>query len=193
MKTAYGSPQAIHRNQAVGLRLKASLLSALSAALMLTLLSPPAQAQAPSQWVWRDKAGQVNASDRPPPREIAEKDILARPTPDVRRVFTPRAADGAASGAAATPGAANNPLDRELQARKRAADQEQSAKTRADEEMLSQRRAENCRSARGHLSALESGQRIARVNDKGEREILDDQGRAQDMRRAREVIASDCR
>ena len=85
------------------------------------------------------------------------------------------------------------PLDRDLQARKRSAEQEQSAKTRAEEERAAQQRAENCRSARGHVSALETGQRIVRVNDKGEQEILDDRGRAEDLRRAREVISSECR
>ena len=34
---------------------------------------------------------------------------------------------------------------------------------------------------------------MSRVNDKGEREVLDDRGRAEEMRQAREVIASDCR
>jgi hypothetical protein len=34
---------------------------------------------------------------------------------------------------------------------------------------------------------------MARVNDKGEREVLDDKARADEMRRARDVIASDCR
>ena len=65
--------------------------------------------------------------------------------------------------------------------------------TGAEEERLAPQRAENCRRARSHLSAMESGQRIARVNDKGEREVLDDRGRAEEMRQAREVIASDCR
>ena len=41
------------------------------------------------------------------------------------------------------------------------------------QELAAQRR-ENCGRARGHASALESGQRIARTNEKGEREILDD-------------------
>ena len=40
---------------------------------------------------------------------------------------------------------------------------------------------------------MESGQRMARMNDKGEREILDDKQRAEESRRAREVIASDCK
>ena len=146
-------------------------------------LAGPAQAQ----WVWRDRSGQVNASDRPPPRDVAEKDILSRPDLDPLR--NAQRAAAAASAASAAPA----PVDRELQARKRSAEQEQAARARAEEERLLQQRAENCRSARSHVSALESGQRIARINDKGEREIIDDLTRADDLRRAREVIASDCR
>jgi hypothetical protein len=63
----------------------------------------------------------------------------------------------------------------------------------AEEDRQSAIRAENCRAARSQLSTLESGQRVARTNDKGEREMLDDKGRADETRRAREVIASDCR
>ena len=84
-------------------------------------------------------------------------------------------------------------MDKELQARKQAADQEQAARAKADADRLNAQRAENCRSARSHLAALDTGQRIARYNDKGEREILDDKQRASETRRARDVIASDCR
>ena len=58
---------------------------------------------------------------------------------------------------------------------------------------LAGQKAENCRAARAHLAALDSGQRIARYKDNGEREILDDQQRAAETRRARDVIASECR
>lgn len=157
------------------------------AILMFAVSAPTAHAQ----WKWRDKTGQINASDRPPPLDIPEKDILARPAPvpEFRRVL-PAAAASAASAAEPLRQPAG---DRELDARRRAAEQEQAAKTKADEERLGTQRAENCRRARGHLSALESGQRIARINDKGEREVLDDRGRADEMRQAREVIAADCR
>jgi hypothetical protein len=159
------------------------LLPAVLAALILALATSAAQAQ----WKWRDKSGQVNASDRPPPMDIPEKDILSRPSPEsVRRAPAP-AASAAASAAV------RGPLEKEIEARKRNADQEQAAKAKADEERLAIARAENCRRARGHLAALETGQRIARTNDKGEREILDDRGRAEEMRQAREVIASDCK
>jgi hypothetical protein len=43
------------------------------------------------------------------------------------------------------------------------------------------------------LRSLDSGMRLARVNDRGEREILDDKQRAEETQRARSVVASDCR
>ena len=74
-----------------------------------------------------------------------------------------------------------------------ATEREQAAKEKADAAKLAEQRAENCRNARAHLAALDSGQRIARYNDKGEREILDDRQRAAETRRARDVIAAECR
>ena len=104
-------------------------------------------------------------------------------------------AGGSTGNTPASPasGAAKGPLDRELEARKRATELEQAAKAKAEHERLATQRADNCRRARGHLAALESGQRMARVNDKGEREVLDDRGRADEARLARDVVASDCR
>jgi hypothetical protein len=158
------------------LPLRAALLVALLLAAAL-----PAQAQ----WKWRDKNGQITASDLPPPREVADKDILQRPDLNARR---PPPAPAASAALPARPAG-----DKELDARKRAGEQEQQAKAKADEERLAAQRAENCRRARGQVAALDSGQRIARTNEKGEREILDDKGRAEEMRRANEVIASDCK
>jgi len=157
-------------------------------ALTLALVAPLAQAQ---QWMWRDKEGRVTASDRPPPRDIADKDILQRPVPESRRVVCVAPAASAASGVA--PAAATTPLEREVQARKKAAEAEQAAKTKADEERNAARRAENCRNARSTLATLESGVRVSRTNEKGEREFLEDAARAEETRRARELIASECR
>ena len=157
----------------------------LATALLVCCIVFPAQAQ----WKWRDKDGRVTASDLPPPREVSDKDIIQRP-PEVRRVPAPPAASAPASGAAAAP---KGPLEREVEARKLAAEQQQTAKAKADEERLRAQRAENCRRAKSHLAALDSGQRIARVNDKGEREVIDDRVRADEQRQAREVISSDCR
>jgi hypothetical protein len=163
-----------------------SLRPLLVGALLVAILVP-----AQAQWVWRDKDGRVTASDLPPPREVVEKDILQRPDQVQRKVVPPPAP--AASVAAVQAPVAKPPVDPKLEAKRREASAAEQAKQRADDEKNSQQRAENCRRARGHLAALETGQRIARTNEKGEREILDDKGRAEEMRRANEVIASDCR
>jgi hypothetical protein len=165
---------------------RAMALPAAAMAVLTLLAALPAEAQ----WKWRDKDGRITVSDLPPPREVPDKDILTRPAPAQRA--RPSAAPATAPAAAPAASAPPTALEREVQARKRAAEEEKAAKAKADEERNAARRAENCRQARNQLTALESGQRIARTNDKGEREVLDDQGRAQETRRAREVIASEC-
>lgn len=173
----------------------ATLRPWLAAALLLGLA-----ATADAQWMWRDQDGRVTASDRPPPATVPDKDILSRPAQRAAQaaVFVPMEAASApaaaaSSAAAPAPVATKAPLDRELEARKRAAEQEQAARQKAEEARLTAARAENCRRARSHAAALESGQRIARFNAQGEQEVLDDAGRADELRRTREVIASDCR
>ena len=165
----------------------------LCAACLALSMALPAQAQ----WKWKDAKGQVHVSDIPPPRDVLDKDILQRPAPAIRKSgATPVAT---ASGPAAAPasgagsGAARTGVDPELAARKSKAEAEQKAKAKAEEDKLAQQRAENCQRARGHLAALQTGQRAVRANAQGEREVLDDKGRAEEMALARRVIDSDCR
>jgi type IV secretory pathway VirB10-like protein len=159
--------------------------------LVLLAVALGAWSPAHAQWKWRDKAGQINVSDRAPPKDVPEKDILARPVPDQRRPAEPAAPASSASAPARSE--VRVPVDRELEARKLAADQEKAARLKAEEDKVAATRAENCRRARGHVAALEGGQRIGRVNEKGEQEVLDDKGRAEELRRSREIIAADCR
>ena len=165
----------------------AACLPLVALALLLALSGP-----ADAQWKWRDKDGRITVSDRPPTMDIADKDILSRPAAAVPRSPAPAASAPAAAAPPATT-QTNPPAEPELEARKRAAEQEQAARQKAEEDKLASNRAENCRRARSHFAALESGQRLARINEKGEREVLDDKGRADEMRQAREVIAADCR
>jgi hypothetical protein len=160
--------------------------------LLVALLAVALPAQ--SQWQWRDKSGQVTISDLPPPRDVPDKDILKRPDAVTRKMAAAPPAPLAASSAASAAAAPVRPAgDKELEARKRVAEQEQQAKARADEQKVAAQRADNCRRARAYLTDLQSGQRIARTNEKGEREVLDDKARAEELRRANEVIAADCK
>ncbi len=152
----------------------------------LVALVLPAQAQ----WKWKDGQGQVHLSDTPPPREVQDKDILQRPN----QVFKRAAAAASAAEPASASAAAPKPrLDPELEARKTKAEAEQKAKAKADEDRLAAQRADNCQRARQHVLTLQSGQRLARINAKGEREFLDDATRAQEQQAAQRVIESDCR
>jgi hypothetical protein len=178
------------------------------AALLVAVVTVSFTAPAEAQWRWRDASGRVTVSDRPPPKEIPEKDILSRPSSAMQRRAPAATADGGAASApavgaaSAPPGAASAPalassapggLQAEVEARRKRAEQEQAARAKAEEEKVAAQRAENCRRARAHVATLETGQRIARVNERGEREILDDKARADEMRAARAVMASDCR
>lgn len=170
---------------------------ALLAALLGMALALPAQAQ----WKWRDKNGQTQYSDLPPPATVPEQDILSRPNAAKHRPFGiapagPAASGpaGAASGAlAAASGLAPKTVEPELEARRKKAEADQAAKAKAEEVKLATARAENCTRAKAQMRSIDSGVRIARTNDKGEREILDDKQRAEESKRTQGIIAADCK
>lgn len=153
-----------------------------------------------AQWKWKDKTGRVQYSDLPPPPSVADAEILQRPSGSTRKgapAFAPNTAQAAAAALAASAAsdAASGPakaVEPELEAKRRKVAEEEGAKRRAEEEKLNAARAENCQRAKAQLRALEDGMRMARVNAKGEREVLDDKGRAEESKRARDVVNSDC-
>jgi len=147
-------------------------------------------ASRPAAWKWRDAAGQVHVSDLPPPLTIPTKDILDRPPLQRKAAAAEAAAASAASAVSASTGPKSDP---ELDARRKRAADEQSAQQRQQQERDLAVRAENCSRAKGALAGLADGQRMTRTNAKGEREVMDDKDRADEMQRARAAIASDCR
>ena len=162
------------------------LLSCLAAALLLVALVP-----AHAQYVWKDSRGQLHASDQPPPRDVADKDVIRRPA--AARPAAVPAAVPASAAAAARPRSASAPVDPELAQRRARVEQDAQAKAQADDQKLAAQRAENCQRARAHLATLESGTRLVRVNPQGERIVVDDAVRNREAAEARGVMASDCR
>ncbi len=176
----------------------ARLPLALFAALAAALLSLPADAQ----WKWKDKTGRVQYSDLPPPAGTPEADILGKPGAQRRTIAVPpavaasaatTAAAAAAAVAAASGALAPRTADPELEARRKRAEAEQAARTKAEEDRIAAARADNCVRARSQLATLESGIRLVRSNQKGEREYVDDKQRAEETQRARDAIKSDCK
>ncbi len=152
--------------------------------VMVALTALSAQAQ----WKWKDNKGQVHVSDLPPPSDVPDKDVLSRPnarTLPTRAEATPAAPAGSS--------AARARVEPALEGKRKQAEQEQASKDEAEAQKQAALRADNCQRARSTLATLDSGVRVARTNEKGEREFLDDKQRADEAQRARQIIASDCR
>jgi hypothetical protein len=164
---------------------------------------------AAAQWQWIDKDGRKVFSDRSPPADIPAKNILKQPGPTRgSSVAVPAAAAATpgAEGAAGTAVAASAPApqaaasapklsgkDKELEDKKKQAEAAEAAKKKEAEEKFAQAKAENCTRAKQSKASFDSGVRIARINEKGEKEIMDDAQRASEVRRLDSVIARDCK
>ena len=156
-----------------------------------------------AQWQWIDRNNNKVFSDTAPPVDVPESKILRRPTVQAPRGNFTAAAPSDAPQAAAAAGPGNRGVapgaprptgvDKELEAKTREAEDAEKARRAAEEQRVAQVRADNCNRARQGKATFDSGMRVARINDKGEREVLDDQGRAAEQQRIQSTIDSDCK
>ncbi len=138
--------------------------------------------QAIAHWQWLDKDGHKVFSDRAPPPEIPEKNILQRP------VTLPTATPPQATASSPRLGG----VDRELVEKKKKVEEAEAGKRRADDDKVAASRAENCARAKRAKVSFDSGRSIARSNEQGEPEILDAAGRAAELKRIQAIIDVDC-
>lgn len=164
----------------------------------------PATAQA--QWQWLDAQGRPVFSDRAPPIEVPEKNIVKRPAPRSPDASSQPAGSGQASEAdakgiektsattQAPPGNKSPGADPELEARKAQAQAQavQQAQQRAEAERQAQVRADNCVRARQAKANLDSGLPLMQINAQGNRVLMDEATKAAELQRALATIASDC-
>lgn len=144
---------------------------------------------ASAQWQWIDNSGSKVFSDRGPPPDIPAKNILRQPggTPKTPAVATPATPASAASAPKISG------VDKALEEKKKQAEDAEAASRKAELDKNAAVRAENCKLAKQSKSNLDSGMRIARVNEKGEREILDDGARAAELKRIQDAMTADCK
>ena len=134
---------------------------------------------------WTTAEGKRACGDAPPPG--------AKVT-TVKVPAAPSVAAPAAKGAAAKD-AKKGPLtsaEREQEYRKRQAEAQKTAQKADQEKKDADAKRENCERAREALRSLESGQRIARTDAKGERYFLEDAQRAQETGAARQLVQQNC-
>ncbi|MFT7774221.1 DUF4124 domain-containing protein [Roseateles sp.] len=169
--------------------LRKALRQALLAVLCLAIAGA-----AQAQWKWRDAKGNVQYSDMPPPAGTPEKDVLQRPS-NARAVVIVSPPGAPASAASAPKPAASAPTKAELEAAARQKKEQdgEAAKQKEEERRIAAQRRDNCARAQSNLRDLQSGTRLTRTNEKGERIFMDEAQMAGEIGRARDVITSECR
>ncbi len=153
----------------------------LRTALLLALLAAlPVQAQI---YQYKDASGKTVISDRPPPAGTAPAKTHSAGGSSTE--------SAPANGAAA---AAPKPLaDREMDFKKRQQEQKEAAEKAQKEQADKAGRKDDCERAQRQLQMLESGERVAVRDDKGERSFMEDNQRAAEIDRTRKFIAENCK
>ena len=142
----------------------------LTAALLCIVAAAQAQI-----YKWQDQNNRTVISDRPP-------------TGVVRK---PRTIEAEAPPAAADAG--KTMADREMDFRKRQKESAERTEKAEKEQRLTAQRQEDCDAARRSLQAMESGERVAMRDARGERYFLDDSQRQQEIARIRQTVQSNCK
>lgn len=159
-------------------------LAGLTVALVLSMGATTAMAQ----YIWLDSKGVKQYSDMPPPPSVPTGKILKSPG-SVMRTAPEKSVDDAEKDGEMTKKAAPPTLaekNADFQKRKMAQaekdkEAEQKAKQAADNK-------KNCERASAYNRVLESGQRVSRMDQAGERVYLSDEEREQEIRESRRVL-----
>jgi len=132
--------------------------------------------------------GKIHYSDRPPPDGRKAEKVTNSRISSVGPGGAP-----AAGGDAAKSSAPKTAAEQEQAFRQRRIDADERA--RKDEKLAQEQRqkAESCTGARRELAGLQSGARVARLNEQGERIYLDDAGVQGEIARIQREIAVGCK
>ena len=183
----------MQRFATVALAIYTAAMNALRALAVVACCALPLAAVA--QWQWIDKDGRRVFSDKSPPPEIPARNILKAPHGRALPVDPEPPAAAASATAAARPASGALKVsgkDKGLEEKKKQAEAAEAEKKKAADREFAEKKADNCKRAREAKATLDSGIRLSRVNEKGEREVLDDTQRAAEGRRLDDAIASNC-
>src|SRR5213596_2919919 len=131
----------------------------LAAALM------SAESGAAALYKWTDASGRVVYSDQPPPGNV-KSEVLKGPPPP------------------ANPNAVKDLANKELEYRQRQLDKAEASAKAEKDSAAAKARADNCTQVKGEMQQLAQGElSIYRINEKGERVLMDDASRRAERER----------
>lgn len=140
---------------------------------------------------WRDAQGNRNYSDRPPAGVDAKPIRGTRtPAPPPRTDSPEPAGPNAQTPASGT--ATPSIAEQNLEFQKRRAEEAEAREKTEQERLRAEEKRIACDQTRNNLAALESGQRVRRMNAQGEPEFLDDATRAAEIERSRALLRANC-
>ena len=169
--------------------MKALKLFVLSVSLALCATAAHAQ-----QYKWKDSRGRTVYGDVPP-AGVNATPLKGTPTPP-SAAPAPAKPTGTAEAAKTAAAKSNKPLtpaEQEMEFRRRVKEAQEAAAKKAKEDQKDRDVAQNCELAREQERTLSSGQRVARVDEKGERYYVDDAQRAQELAKARQNVSQWCK
>jgi hypothetical protein len=158
--------------------------------MLCGLVAAAAHAQG---YKWVDKNGHIQYGDIPPPGVKATP--LGAPPPPIGSPASSGSAPSAAGKEGAAPAAHKGPMtpaEQELEFRRRMKEAQEAAAKAEKERQQAQEKQQNCERAKEALRTLESGQRVVRVDEKGERYYMNDQQRSAEAAQAREQVRQSC-
>jgi hypothetical protein len=170
------------------------LLPLLLAALALTAVSGLSQAEI---YKWKDKDGTIRYSDTPPPSNVKHESMTGKKKVAAPTGNTPLSPVEAAPAAAAPNAKAPKDMEPQKSAEDAAAEQRQrnaeaEKNNKKEKEVQAKLKAENCTAAKANMQSYTQGGRVYKMNEKGEREYLDEKGFAEGREKAQQQINENC-
>jgi Domain of unknown function (DUF4124) len=169
------------------------LLPLILAALALTVVSGLSQAEI---YKWKDKDGRVRYSDTPPPSNVKQESMTGKKkvaAPNGNAPLSPVANPATAAVPAVMPKDVEPPMSAEdAAARQRQQNAETEKRNKQEKEAQAKLKAENCTAAKANMQTYTQGGRVYKMNEKGEREYMDENGFKAGREKAQQEINENC-
>lgn len=136
---------------------------------------------------WKDKNGAIRYTDTPPPSNI-KQEAIGKKKAVQSTVQAPLA--GSVEPTKEVPKESMNKEDDAAKQRQRNAEAEK--RNKLEKEAEAKRKAENCKAAKANFETYKQGGRVYKMNEKGEREYLDDKGLNEGKAKAQSEIDENC-
>ena len=138
---------------------------------------------------WKDSNGQTVVSDIPPPPTVKGRRLIGGNQPSV---VSEKPAEKPADDIKPAD-APKTTAEKDFEFKKRQQDAKEKADKLAKEQQAEADKRVNCERARNIVTALEANQPVSSYDEQGQRKVMDNAQREQELDRARRAMAESCK